>query len=90
MSFDIALSGINAINSQLDTISNNIANVNTTGFKASRANFSATYSGLQPTGTEINSYTQSIDLGGDVVSTGNSLDAAISGEGFFVTKNAAG
>jgi flagellar hook protein FlgE len=90
MSFDIALSGINAINSQLDTISNNIANVNTTGFKSNRANFSATYSGLQPTGTEINSYTQSIDLGGNVVSTGNSLDAAISGEGFFVTKNAAG
>jgi flagellar hook protein FlgE len=41
MSFDIALSGIQAINEQLTTSSNNIANAGTYGFKASRANFSA-------------------------------------------------
>jgi flagellar hook protein FlgE len=90
MSFDIALSGINAINTELDTISNNIANVNTTGFKSSRSNFSAMYAGLQPTGTQVTSTSQSIDLGGDAVSTGNNMDAAISGAGFFITKNSAG
>jgi flagellar hook protein FlgE len=37
MSFDIALSGIHAIDAQLDTISNNIANSGTYGFKSSRA-----------------------------------------------------
>ncbi len=90
MSFDIALSGINAINTQLDTISNNIANVNTTGFKSSRSNFAAMYAGLQPMGTQVTSSTQSIDLGGDAVSTGDSLNAAISGGGFFVTKDSEG
>jgi flagellar hook protein FlgE len=90
MSFDIALSGINAINTDLDTISNNIANVNTTGFKSSRSNFAAMYAGLQPTGTQVTSSTQSINLGGNAVSTGNSMDAAISGAGFFVTKNSEG
>ncbi|WP_230369554.1 flagellar basal body protein [Paludibacterium denitrificans] len=43
MSFNITLSGINAINSQLDEISNNIANTATTGFKSSRANFASMY-----------------------------------------------
>ena len=41
MSFNIALSGINAINTELDAISNNIANAGTYGFKSSRANFAA-------------------------------------------------
>ncbi len=90
MSFDIALSGINAINTQLDTISNNIANVNTTGFKSSRSNFAAMYAGLQPMGTQVTSSTQSIDLGGDAVSTGDSMNAAISGGGFFITKDSEG
>ncbi len=52
MSFDIALSGINAINTQLDTICNNIANSGTYGFKSSRANFSSMYAGTQPNGAE--------------------------------------
>src|SRR5277367_1394376 len=90
MSFDIALSGINAINTELDTISNNIANVNTTGFKSSRSNFAAMYAGLQPTGTQVTSSSQSIDLGGDAESTGDDMDAAISGAGFFITKDVAG
>lgn len=34
-----AASGLNALNTQLDVIANNLANVNTTGFKSSRANF---------------------------------------------------
>ncbi len=90
MSFDIALSGIQAINSQLTTISNNIANSGTFGFKSSRANFSSMYAGTQPTGTEIGSITQSIALGGGVLNTGGSMDASIKGRGFFVSKDTAG
>ena len=90
MSFDLALSGINAINTELDTISNNIANANTTGFKSSRANFAAMYAGLQPTGTQVTSLSQSINLGGNAVSTGDDMNAAISGGGFFITKDSAG
>ena len=47
MSFDIALSGIQAINEQLSTISNNIANAGTYGFKSSRANFASLHAGAQ-------------------------------------------
>lgn len=90
MSFDIALSGLNAINTDLDTISNNIANSGTYGFKSSRANFASMYAGTQPVGTEIGSMTQSVDHGGSVLSTGRSMDAAIQGRGFFVTKNTDG
>jgi flagellar hook protein FlgE len=90
MSFDIALSGIQAINEQLDTVSHNIANAGTFGFKSGRANFSAMVAGSQPTGTEIGSVTQSIGLSGGVLNTGRSLDASINGRGFFVTKTAQG
>lgn len=90
MSYEIALSGINAINTQLETISNNIANTGTYGFKSSRANFAAMYAGTQPTGVEVASLTQSIDIGGGVLTTGRGLDAAIQGRGFFVTRDTAG
>jgi len=90
MSFDIALSGIQAINNQLDTISNNIANSGTYGFKSGRANFSSMYAGTQPTGTEIGSLTQSIGLNGGILNTGRSLDAAINGRGFFVSRDSTG
>ena len=43
MSFNIALSGLNAAQKDLDVTSNNIANVNTTGFKESRAEFVDVY-----------------------------------------------
>jgi flagellar hook protein FlgE len=90
MSFEIALSGINAINSQLDTISNNIANSGTYGFKYSRSNFASMYAGTQATGAEVSSVTQSIDIGGGVLTTGRSMDASIQGRGFFVSKSSAG
>ncbi len=90
MSFAIALSGINAINNDLDTISNNIANSSTYGFKSSRSNFASMYAGTQPTGTEVSSLTQSIDIGGSVQTTGRSLDAALQGRGFFVTRDSTG
>jgi flagellar hook protein FlgE len=90
MSFDIALSGINAVNSQLDTISNNIANSGTYGYKASRVNFSSMYAGSQATGAEVGSMTQSIDVGGSVLTTGRGLDASIQGRGFFVSRDTSG
>jgi flagellar hook protein FlgE len=90
MSFAIALSGINAINDELTTISNNIANSSTDGFKSTRSNFSSIYAGSQPTGTEVSSLTQSIGIGGSIVTTGRNLDAAIQGRGFFVTHDSSG
>jgi flagellar hook protein FlgE len=90
MSFDIALSGIQAINEQLESTSNNIANAGTYGFKSTRANFASMYSGSQPTGVQVGSHTQSIGLNGGVLNTGRSLDAAINGRGFFVGKDAQG
>ena len=88
MSFDIALSGIQSINQQLNSTSNNIANAGTYGFKSSRANFSAMYAGSRATGTEIGSLTQSMSLNGGVLNTGRALDAAIDGRGFFVSRDA--
>jgi len=91
MSFDIALSGIQAIDQQLDQISNNIANSGTYGFKSSRDNFSALYADAgRPNGTAIGSVSQSMDVTGGLVNTGDNLNAAINGAGFFVVKNAQG
>ncbi len=90
MSFDIALSGIQAINEQLGTISNNIANAGTYGFKSSRANFASLHAGEQPTGVHIGSTTQSIGLNGGIQATNRGLDAMVNGRGFFVTKDLTG
>jgi flagellar basal body rod protein FlgB len=61
MSFDIALSGIQAINDSLNTTSHNIANAGTYGFKSSRANFSSMVAGnQQPRAWKVGSITQSM------------------------------
>jgi flagellar hook protein FlgE len=90
MSFNIALTGLSAISEQLDTISNNVANVGTTGFKSSRTEFGSIYSDSKGMGVEVLGLTQSISKGGSLVSTGRDLDLAISGGGFFVTKSSTG
>ncbi|WP_039914671.1 flagellar hook protein FlgE [Cellvibrio mixtus] len=90
MSFNIALTGLSAVNEQLDTISNNIANVGTTGFKSSRTEFGSIYADSQAMGVEVLGQTQSISKGGSLVTTGRDLDLAISGGGFFVTKASTG
>jgi flagellar hook protein FlgE len=90
MSFEIALSGINAVNTSLDSISNNIANSGTYGFKSTRANFASMYAGSQPAGAQIGSLTQSIDIGGGALTTGRSLDAMVQGSGFFIAKDTTG
>jgi len=96
-----AATGLSALSTQLDVISNNLANVNTDGFKASRANFqdllyiekaqpgvenangdqrpTGLYVGLgvKVSGTQVD-FTQ-----GSLINTGQTLDIAIEGAGFF-------
>ena len=88
MSFQIALSALQAINTQLDAISNNIANTGTTGYKSSRTNFAAMYSSESPNGVQAASSTQTLDISGGLLNTGRNLDVAVSGKGYFmVTDN---
>ncbi|WP_017005699.1 flagellar hook-basal body complex protein, partial [Enterovibrio norvegicus] len=90
MSFNIALSGLDATNAELNTISHNIANASTYGFKGARTEFSAVYNGMQPGGVEVASISQNFDKNGSVTGTGRAMDLAINGSGFFVTKDSAG
>ena len=92
MSFDLALSGINAANSDLNVTSNNLANVDTTGFKESRAEFAdlfaQTQEGVSRTaignGVQVSEIAQQFGQG-NITSTANNLDLALSGSGFFIT-----
>ncbi|GMQ45091.1 flagellar hook protein FlgE [Vibrio sp. 10N] len=90
MSFNIALSGLDATNTQLNTISHNIANASTYGFKQARTEFSAVYNGMQAGGVEVASISQNFDKNGSVSGTGRAMDLAINGNGFFVTKDGMG
>ncbi|HED2936339.1 TPA: flagellar basal body protein FlgE [Citrobacter koseri] len=90
MSFNIATSGLNAITEQLNAISNNIANSGTVGFKSGRAEFSSLYAESQPLGVGVSGVTQSITRGGNISTTGNALDLAISDSGFFMVRDSAG
>ena len=97
MSFRIALSGLNAASSHLDITAHNIANVNTTGFKSSRASFADVYAtsnndvtATTPgAGVRLNTITQQFSQG-NIDFTDNNLDLAISGEGFFTMQGASG
>ncbi len=88
MSFDIALSGIQAINDSLDVTSHNIANAGTYGYKSNRANFATLVAGSQLNGVQVGSTTQSIGVSGGILNTGDNLNASISGRGFFATRTA--
>lgn len=92
MSFNIALSGLNAAQKDLDVTSNNIANVNTVGFKESRAEFVDVYaSSLLAAGkTKVGDGVLTADVAqqfsqGSIQFTNNALDLAITGNGFFST-----
>ena len=87
MSFNIALSGLDATNTELNPISHNIANASTYGFKGGRTEFAAVYNGMQPGGVEVASISQNFDKNGSVTGTGRAMDLAINGSGFFVTKD---
>jgi flagellar hook protein FlgE len=90
MAFQQGLSGLNAASRNLDVIGHNIANSNTVGMKSSRAEFAEIYassvnaSGGVATGIGVavaavaQSFTQ-----GNISVTGNELDVAINGNGFF-------
>ncbi|MGB5475162.1 MAG: flagellar hook protein FlgE [Gammaproteobacteria bacterium] len=91
MSFRIALSGLNAAQASLDVTANNIANANTTGFKQSRAEFTDVYAtafgsiGSLETGAGVRLASVSALFNqGNIDFTGNALDLAVNGEGFFV------
>ncbi len=91
MAFETAVSGIKAASADLSVIGNNIANSSTTGFKSSDAQFSDVFtSSLLGTGSNqvgkgvaISAVSQEFEQG-NISFTGNSLDLAINGSGFFV------
>ena len=92
MSFNIALSGIAAAQKDLNTTANNIANVNTIGFKESRAEFADVYAnsifsnGKTAVGGGVTTTQVAQQFSqGSLQFTSNALDLAISGGGFFVT-----
>lgn len=90
MSYEIASSGLNAVNQQLDSISNNIANSGTVGYKSQSTQFSSMYAGTQAMGVSVSGTAQSISRGGSMISTGNAMDLAINNGGFFVTTDDSG
>ncbi|MCG7899028.1 MAG: flagellar basal-body rod protein FlgG [Candidatus Thiodiazotropha lotti] len=97
----IAKTGLDAQQTNMSVISNNLSNVNTTGFKRDRAVFNdLIYQNLRQVGaqssenTELPSglmvgtgvrvvATQKEHSQGNIVQTGNSLDVAIQGKGYF-------
>ena len=93
MSFNIALSGVAAAQKDLDVTANNIANVNTVGFKESRAEFGDVYASSLLAGgkTKVGDGVLTQDVAqqfsqGSLQFTNTSLDLAITGNGFFATR----
>jgi flagellar hook protein FlgE len=95
-SFSIALSGLNAQTAALNVVSNDLANLNTTGFKASTVAFQDLVAEqLNPTDTSagagvaapqaLREFTQ-----GTLTVTSGAFDAAIEGQGFFIVQNKTG
>ncbi|MEK6638117.1 MAG: flagellar hook-basal body complex protein [Pseudomonadota bacterium] len=93
MSFFTSLSGLKGAQTDLSVISNNLANVGSTGFKKSRAQFGDLFasSPTQTTklvagqGTRLNAVVQQFTQG-TLEATEKTLDLAVAGEGFFVVR----
>src|ERR1700712_3403861 len=93
MSFYTSLSGLQASQTEMNTISHNLANVATNGFKKSRTDFAdviASSVSLSPTlmvgsGTVVKANRQQFGQG-NLIQSSSSLDLAISGDGFFAIK----
>ena len=86
MSFQIALTGLNAASTDLTVTSNNISNANTTGFKRSRAEFSDVFAGDASgigAGVRLVNVRQE-NSQGNVEITERQLDLAVSGDGYLV------
>lgn len=102
-SLNSGVSGLQQFQGKMDVIGNNIANVNTVGFKAGRAEFSEAFSqtlrestaglaGGGNTGIQIGQGVQTAAVSsnytaGNLYSTGLYSDLAISGDGFFVVRD---
>lgn len=104
----ISKTGMEAQQTQLDTISNNLANVSTNGYKRSHAVFEdLMYQNLRqagsnnseqatlPTGLQVGLGTRAVATSrmfsqGNLQQTGNSLDLAVRGQGFFQVQLADG
>ena len=97
MTFRISLSGLDATSTALDVVANNIANSNTTGFKSSRTDFQDVYatgslnlSSLQSgEGVTVDAIDQQFTQG-NISQTGNNLDLAMSGQGFYTLHSGSG
>ena len=97
MSFFTALTGLNAATAQLAVTSNNIANAGTVGFKRSRADFGDIFA-TSPLQKATSTIGQGVSLKGvkqefsqgNVSFSSNTLDLAITGDGFFPLKSADG
>ena len=93
MSFYTSLSGLQASQTEMSSISHNLANVGTNGFKKSRTEFAdviASSVSLSPTqmvgsGTVVKGNFQQFGQG-NLIQSANTLDLAISGDGFFAVK----
>lgn len=96
-SFFIPLSGLDSDTTALNTIANNLSNMNTTGYKAQTVNFADLFytqvgeagsGNLMQQGAGVQTADiQSQFTQGSVASTGNSTDMAVSGNGFFVLQD---
>jgi flagellar hook protein FlgE len=93
MSMNTALSGLTAAQSDIAATSHNIANVGTIGFRGSRTEFADIYnqSPFSVSRTTVGSGTQVTRVAqdfsqGSIVGTGNRLDLAIEGAGFFALR----
>jgi flagellar hook protein FlgE len=90
MSFYTSLTGLKNSQTDLSVISNNIANAETSGFKKSSASFAdivsnSVFADAKMTvgiGARVASITQNFGLGA-IEQTGNALDVAVNGDGFF-------
>ncbi|MBS0609553.1 MAG: flagellar hook protein FlgE [Proteobacteria bacterium] len=90
MGFQQGLSGLNASSKNLDVIGHNVANSGTVGFKASRTEFASMVanaigtagSGNSGIGVQVGAVAQQFTQG-NITVTGNNLDVAINGNGFF-------
>src|SRR3546814_10910533 len=97
MSFYTSLRGLKASQTEMSTISHNLANVSTNGFKRSDTEFAdviASSVSVNPTkmigsGTVVKSIRQQFSQG-NLVQSESSLDLAITGDGFFAVKPSIG
>jgi flagellar hook protein FlgE len=95
-SFSIALSGLNADAAALDVVGNNLANLNTTGYKDSTVSFydllaqSIGGGAVQIGGGVSAAFSQREFTQGSIQLSGGAFNAAVQGNGFFVLKDNAG